>query len=346
MVGMTVRVLVLGAGVGVSVFSLGCGSAKEVQVVANEPGDGGSSGDGAGGSPSGGAGDGSGGGGDGGDAAGSSGAAGSGGAAGAAASAGSSGAAGSSGGGSGFPPITDLSEPGAFPTNDGDLEGPNCTVFRPANLGEGGLQHPIIIWANGTGGPTAVYSAAFRHWASHGFVVVAGNSINGQGAGAEALGCLTYTCDTYQGSVDCTAGASGHSQGGGGALMAGQDPRVITTAPLQPYILMGLGGFETASITNQTGPMLLLSGTNDTIAAPAQNQEPVFDDTNVPVVWANLIGGDHLAVALNGLETYRETMLAWFRLHLMGDEDWRYMFYGACTLCSDTEWIVERRGMD
>ena len=204
----------------------------------------------------------------------------------------------------------------------------------------------MIIWANGTGGATPFYSGAFKHWASHGFVVVAGNSINGQGSGEEVLGCLTHVCDAYQDDVDCTAGATGHSQGGGGALMAGTDPRVVTTAPLQPYILLGLGGFKTDSIINQTGPMLLLSGTLDFVAAPGENQEPVFDDTNAPVVWANLKGGDHVSVALNGLETYREVMLAWFRLQLMGDEDWRPMFYDPCTLCSDSDWIVERRGMN
>jgi len=326
------------------VFSA-CGSAKEIQVGNADPASG--SGGEAGGAHAGGAS-----GADSGGEAGQGGSSGGGGAgggvggAGSGGSAGEAGSAGAAGQASGFPAITDLSAPGAFSTNEGDVEGPNCTVYRPANLGEGGLQHPVIIWANGTGGPTAVYSAAFRHWASHGFMVVAGNSVNGQGAGAEILGCLSYACDAYPGVVDCTAGASGHSQGGGGALMAGQDPRVITTAPLQPYILMGLGGFETASITNQTGPMLLLSGTNDTIAGPAQNQEPVFNDTNVPVVWANLVGGDHLAVALNGIDVYREVMLAWFRLQLMGDEDWRPMFYGRCRLCSDSACIVERRDMD
>jgi hypothetical protein len=39
-------------------------------------------------------------------------------------------------------------------------------------------------------------------------------------------------------------------------------------------------------------------------------------------------------------------MLAWFRLHLMGDERWRDTFYGAaCSLCADSAWIVERKGL-
>jgi hypothetical protein len=221
-------------------------------------------------------------------------------------------------------------------------------------LGQGGVRHPVIVWGNGTGGPTGVYAAAFEHWASHGFIVIADNASNGQGSGAGMIACLDYILgqntasgSEFQGKVCPRAGASGHSQGGGGALMAGRDRRVIATAPLMPYIAQGFGGFDRASITAQTGPMLLLSGTADTIAAPATHQQPVFDTTNVPVFWANLTGGDHVAVSLNGLMTYREVMLAWYRVQLMDDGAFRSMFYGAnCGLCANTQWTVKRRGIN
>ena len=253
-----------------------------------------------------------------------------------------------------FPAITDLASNGPLTTTNA-AEGTNCQIYRPTTLGQGGVRHPVILWANGTSGPTFVYAAAFTYWASHGFIVAAGNSSNGQGSGAEMLACLDYltkqntTAGTpYEGKV-CTAriGASGHSQGGGGALMAGQDPRLTVTAPLMPYIAQGFGGFDTASITKQHGPMLLLSGTADTIAPPATNQQPVFDTTNVPVFWANLVGGDHVAVSLNGLTTYKNAMLAWYRLHLMGDESFRKTFYGpSCVLCADSAWQVQRKGIN
>ncbi len=254
-----------------------------------------------------------------------------------------------------FPPVTDLASNGPFPTTTVPFEGPNCMIVRPTTLGEDGLLHPVILWANGTGGPTPLYAPAFDYWASHGFIVAAGNSINGQGSGAEMIGCLDYVYaqhttpgSPFEGAVDVTgAGASGHSQGGGGAIMAGRDPRVVVTAPLQPYILLGLGGFRTASITMQTGPMLLLSGTLDGVAIPLVNQQPVFNTTNVPVFWANLVGAEHLLVAAVAIPTYREVMLAWYRLHLMGDEGFRGMFYGpTCLLCNDPGWIVQRNGIN
>ncbi len=252
-----------------------------------------------------------------------------------------------------FPAITDLSAAGSFGSMNA-AAGSNCQIYRPTTLGQNGVRHPVILWANGTGGPTTVYAAAFEYWTSHGFIVVAGNSSNGQGSGAELLGCLDYILQqnttagsVFEGKVCPRVAASGHSQGGGGALMVGVDPRVNVTAPLMPYIQQGFGGYDQASIPKQNGPMLLLSGTNDTIAVPAVNQQPVFDMTNVPVFWANLVGGDHVAVSLNGLTTYREVMLAWYRLQLMGDETFRGEFYGpSCKLCGDSTWKIQRKGIN
>jgi len=73
----------------------------------------------------------------------------------------------------------------------------------------------------------------------------------------------------------------------------------------------------------------------------------VFDTTNVPVFWGNMVNGNHVTVSLDGLATYREVMLAWYRLHLMGDETFRSKFYGAgCGLCTDTAWQVQRKNIN
>ena len=246
-----------------------------------------------------------------------------------------------------FPAIATLDAAGPFAATSG-TEGPECTVLRPKTLGQGGVRHPIILWGNGTGASVSLYKPGLELWASHGFIVVAANTTNGQGAGTPLIACLEHVMNAaaYKAQVCPRAGATGHSQGGGGALMAGRDPRVIVTAPLQPYIQQGYGGFDRASIPKQTGPMLLLSGQNDDNAAPATHQQPVFDETNVPVFWSTLKSGDHYSVAF-GLPKYRGPMLAWFRLHLVGDETYRSMFYGpSCGLCADSRWIVKRKSID
>jgi hypothetical protein len=208
------------------------------------------------------------------------------------------------------------------------------------------------VWGNGTFTSPAAYAIVLNHWASHGFVVIAANTSNA-GTSNEMRACLDYVLgengvagSPYEGKVDATrVGTSGHSQGGGGALMLGRDPRVTVSVPLQPFTV-GLG-HNAASQSDQHGPMLLLSGTGDTWAAPGPNQQPVFNNANVPVFWANKEGADHLADGTNGIPKYRAAATAWFRLHLMGDESARSMFYGpACTLCTDPSWIIQKKDID
>jgi hypothetical protein len=126
----------------------------------------------------------------------------------------------------------------------------------------------------------------------------------------------------------------------------GRNARVTVTAPLQPYIQFNWGGVDPASAGQQHGPMFLMSGSNDTIATPAANQEPVFQTANVPVFWGTLLGADHIGSAIGDITGYRGPATAWFRLHLMGDETARSLFYGAsCGLCTDAAWTVQRKSI-
>jgi hypothetical protein len=257
-----------------------------------------------------------------------------------------------------FPPVTDFGARGPFTvvkdtaSTIASLGAAACTIYRPTTLGEGGRQHPVIIWGNGTGTPTEiVYEWLFNQWASHGFIVAAANTPNA-GTGVEMLACLdwatsqnTLSGSPYEGHVAIgRSGSSGHSQGGGGAIMVGRDPRIVVTVPFMAYTV-GLG-YVPASATEQHGPMLLLSGDKDTIAVPSANQAPVFASTNAPVFWGTLAGANHVTFALGGYPAYLAPSTAWFRLNLMCDETARPMFYGpSCTLCTDSSWTVQKRGI-
>lgn len=247
-----------------------------------------------------------------------------------------------------FPSVSSFDAPGPYVV-DNRNEGPGCTIFAPERLGgDGGLKHPIILWGNGTRSMVASYSPMLRHWASQGFVVAAAIT-NSAGSGAPLLGCLDYLTQKageagspYAGRLDLTkVGASGHSQGGGGALMAARDPRITTTAPIQPYTL-GLG-FKPDAIPGQHGPILLLSGGSDTTAGAETNQMPVFDGASVPVFWATLKGSSHSAPATGDSGPYRVITTAWFRWKLMGDPAAARGFEGVdCEVCQAQAWLITR----
>jgi pimeloyl-ACP methyl ester carboxylesterase len=225
--------------------------------------------------------------------------------------------------------------------------GPGCAIFRPADL-EGRL-HPVILWGNGTNTMPAIYAPTLNQWASHGFIVAA--AITGQaGTGREMLGCLDWLekenareGSVFKGAIDLAhVGAAGHSQGGTGAIMVGRDPRVVATAPIQPYTIGQK--YEAGAEAKQHGPMLLLSGGADQVADPARNQAPVFAGANVPVVWATLNGAGHSTPSTRDNGPYRPATTAWFRYQLMGDAKAGEMFEGdRCGYCSDPDWTVRKR---
>jgi alpha-beta hydrolase superfamily lysophospholipase len=237
--------------------------------------------------------------------------------------------------------LADPAQPGPHAVKDRD-EG-SCTVFAPVTL-EG--RHPVILWGNGTNAPIVAYAPLLRHWASHGFVVAAAKS--GQaGSGRDMLGCLDRLTQRngeeggfYSGRLDLSkVGASGHSQGGAGALNAGRDPRIAATAPIQPA-----GGMMRPEASEaQHAPMLLLSGGADRVASPERAQAPVFEGARVPVVWATLLPAAHTTPSRGG-GAYIGATTAFFRWKLMGDADAAAWFEGeACVLCRSRDWTVRRK---
>lgn len=247
---------------------------------------------------------------------------------------------------SALPPVSSFAERGPFETMQTALG--DCTVFRPTALGGNGTTHPVIIWGNGTFSFPAIYAGVLSHLASHGFIVAAANTSNA-GDGSQMIACLdalvaanATASSPFYGRVDTKqVGAAGHSQGGAGTIMAGRDPRVKVTAPLQPFItwIPGGGTFEREAIREQTGPMLLVSGSLDAVAIPLFHQRPVYDEVNQPVFWATRSLATHFE-PIGSAGTYRAPLTAWFRAWLLGDATAAQVFASPCTLCADTSWAV------
>jgi hypothetical protein len=205
--------------------------------------------------------------------------------------------------------------------------------------------HPVTLWGNGTGSSPAVYDGLLRHWASYGFIVAAADTPN-SGSGQEILAGLTVLTaanaspgSIYFGKVDTgRVGASGHSQGGGGAIAAGADPRVSVTVPIQP----GPSG----DVNSLHGPMFILAGQLDIVVVPLLLVVPRYSAaTHIPAVYGELAGASHTTPTGNG-GGYRGPTTAWFRYWLADDQNARSMFLGpdsSCGLCQDPAWSDVRR---
>src|SRR5690554_8212160 len=79
--------------------------------------------------------------------------------------------------GTGFPNVADYEASGPFSTTD-SLETSGCRIYRPTKHGENGLQHPVILWGNGTCTSTSTYGHQLDHWVSAGFVDATASTSN------------------------------------------------------------------------------------------------------------------------------------------------------------------------
>jgi hypothetical protein len=123
--------------------------------------------------------------------------------------------------------------------------------------------------------------------------------------------------------------------------MAGRDSRVDATAPIQPNA-SGLG-VDPSSHSQQNGPMLLLSGSADTICPPLY-QQTIYNNANVPVFWATRQGASHFEPTNDGGD-FRGITTAWFMYKLNGDTDAAELFEGInCGFCGASGWDIDRKG--
>jgi hypothetical protein len=259
-------------------------------------------------------------------------------------------------------PAADPSVTGPFATTTENNVGPAAgqgadggapvafTLFRPTDLAQGGLCHPVITWGNGTGTTPSIYRVLLTHLASHRFVVIASNSPNvAQGTPPPMVAGVTWvlqqnadpTSVMYQRIDTAHVGATGHSQGGFATTTAGQDSHVLTIAPIA----------GATATRNLHGPALLLCGGMDTTVPCSTIMNAFTGITNQPVMLADQLAATHggwVSFRAGTLNPYEVAVTAWMRVQLMGDTSLRSMFYGpTCTLCTNTAvWSVMQKMMD
>ena len=136
------------------------------------------------------------------------------------------------------------------------------------------------------------------------------------------------------GNIDVdSVGATGHSQGGGGTINAGNDPRITCLAPLQ-----GTAG----DIKGINGPLFTMAGETDFIVPWESVAEDHFIPSEVPSIFGVLAGSGH-GEPNGDAGRYRGYTTAWFAACLMEDEFARGAFVGDCSLCQNENWLVMRK---
>jgi hypothetical protein len=225
---------------------------------------------------------------------------------------------------------------------------PKFTLFRPKDLAQGGLCHPIITWGNGTGSTPNLYKSILNLFASHGFVVIASNSKNvAQGDPRPMLVGLTWVLQQNEDPsselyhrLDAThIGATGHSQGAVATSQASGDSRITTNVPIEGAMTQ----------RNLHGPSMFFCGGLDDIVGCDGAQSALGAVTTLPAMYAEYLSVDHGSwLSYSGKPSpVISAVNAWMRVHLMADDALRPWFYGAsCKLCTDSGWQIQQKNMD
>lgn len=239
---------------------------------------------------------------------------------------------------------------GAGPSTVATVDWGDWTVYYPAEITRNTKRYPVVVWGNGTGVDDAsTYAALLKQWASWGIVVVGADEPSaGSGdamlAGLDELERRSTTAGSpFNQSVDLSnVAASGHSQGGAGAIKAGRDPRVDTVVAVQHGPTWGNPG--PGSVRDLKGPLFMILGQNDWIVSP--NAAWISSDyatSPVETVRATVKGVGHFAPATNPTG-FKGATTAWLLAELEGDAAARALFApSSLTLATSSTFTDVRR---
>lgn len=249
------------------------------------------------------------------------------------------------GGVSTLPPITDYTANGPFATVVEANVGPGnaYTIYRPDPLGKDGFVHSPIIFGNGTGMQISASAGMLKIIASHGFVIIGCNILNGgpnnPASNTSMTNGLNWILEQngvagskYQGKLAVKRAASmGYSVGGTAAVDIGSHEALLTVVSIHGHI----------STTVLHGTLLQTSGDKDNVGLPMQQQ--TFANSKVPTFLGTVIGADHGYIQQNNGGVERPAIVAWLRYRLYNDTGAKPYFYGDdCIMCK-SPWTNPQR---
>jgi len=222
--------------------------------------------------------------------------------------------------------------------------------------------YPAVTFGHGFLQPVSQYASTMKHLATHGFMVIAAQSEGGlfpshPGLAADMRFCLDWLegssadpLSAFFGGVDSSAlGASGHSMGGGCAILATRDdPRIVALAPLAAA---DTNPSSISAVSQVSVPLRLIAGSQDTIVPPASSSVPMYDNADAPRQMQIIQGGFHCGfidansifcdsgsiTRAQQLAITRRLLTEFFLLHLKGDQgEWTAVWGPALPPSSET----------
>jgi pimeloyl-ACP methyl ester carboxylesterase len=235
----------------------------------------------------------------------------------------------------------------AGPWTVATADAPGYKLYYPADLGAGGVKHPIITWGNGTNAVPTQYPGLLNQLASWGFAVVASTDTT-TGTGSEMIAAAQYLIDrntdsssVFYGKLDVTkVGAVGHSQGAGGAVNTATKSGglIDTVIPIALPAPIWVSSGDKFYVDQLTCPVLFVSGANDTLISPNSALQTYYGQVPGAAAKAQLKGADHNTIQGTG-GGFLGYVTAWLMYQLQGDTYARGAFAGtAPELNTNTNW--------
>jgi hypothetical protein len=206
-----------------------------------------------------------------------------------------------------------------------------------------GCKVPITHLANGTGASCSTYRSILQHMASHGFLTTCYES-TATGQGTQCLQAIETALSQYPDLADHKVGSTGHSQGGGGAIMCvyrteqahGNAIRIVGHA-MEPAHGYGDSPSNWATLYGQIqSPIFMFNGSSDSLVSASWVRRGYNAlSGSVEAYWYEAVGAAHIPVPTRWTQ---ESTVPWFRWKLLGDRQaceyfknmpntssWRYM---------------------
>ncbi len=228
-----------------------------------------------------------------------------------------------------------------------------ATVFYPAvapggagaPLDQSGAPYPAIVFGHGYLANPRMYAGTLSRLAMDGFVVIAPQTRqtllpNHTQFADDMRASLTWLvieserkASSFSGAIRPDAfGATGHSMGGGAALLAAsRDPRIVAVST---FAAADTRPSSLGVVDRIRGGVQFIAGSDDAIAPLEEHQRPLFDKVTAAKQLVVLKGGSHCGFldeepplcdsgSMNHdeqLALSRRLLSDWFTQHLSGEQ--------------------------